>query len=70
MIHLLQNPENLRYLSRILAGLTDPKSPLYDTFWTWFASAYPENRRQTHMQNAWRALGEFKTFVDGRVNNG
>lgn len=32
----LLNQENLLFLDRLLTGLTDPTTPGYQEFWTWF----------------------------------
>lgn len=38
----LFTPENLAYLNRVLAGLTDPNTPGYHDFWAWFKGGYKD----------------------------
>jgi hypothetical protein len=56
---LLTN-DNLMMLDKILSGLVE-KSPVYDTFWSWFRQQFPKYPKADHM--AWSGLKELRAIL-------
>lgn len=54
------NSDNLAILDRILTGLTDPKTPGYQAFWTWFRGGL---RDPESYAKAYQALKQLVTVI-------
>lgn len=50
------NSENLAILDRILTGLTDPKTPGYQAFWSWFRGGLRDPESYAKAYQALRQL--------------
>ena len=58
----LLSDKNLRFLDTILGALTNKSgSPVYSTFWHWFATQYPSNEKA--MKQAYSALKRLHEIV-------
>ena len=57
-LRALLTSDNMAYLDRLLAGLTDPSTPGYHDFWSWFKSGYREPEAYARAYRAIRQLLE------------